>query len=64
MTLGIGCCHDADSIRDHKRCESLFNGCYLGKRDDQLNCFISINEEKRDGWSEGRKDRGGLISLK
>lgn len=56
MTFGVGCCHNADGIRDHKRCESFFDSRDLGERNDQLVRLVSKRDKK---VKERREGEGG-----
>lgn len=63
VTLGVGRCHDADGVRDHKRRESFFNGRDLGERNDQLFCLVSKRDkEGGEGGTERKEMRRGSMS--
>lgn len=49
MTLGVGCCYDADGVRDHKCRKSFFDSRDLGERNDQLVGIKERQGEKVEG---------------
>lgn len=57
MTLGVGCCYDADGVRDHKRRESFFDCRDLGERNDQLVCLVSKRDKEGKERREGEKEK-------